>query len=140
MPLGTPPQDEQDLDAFIRPHVPGGDPARQPMRKLFEPGEDPRGWDRASLRLNTHPLHPRRRFSRSDFLLPRASSTVRVLGDGIVLGGSLALLAYFPLLLVSFMVEANISAWLYGTMATVFAAGAGLVLLAAWTDRSAEPY
>jgi hypothetical protein len=140
MPLGTPPQDEQDLDAFVRPNVPGGDPARQHMRKLFEPGDDPKGWDRASLRLNTHPLHPKRRFTREDFLLPRASNALRVAGDGIVLGGSLALLAYFPLLLVSFMVESNISTWLYGTMATVFAAGAGLVLLNNWAERHAEPY
>jgi hypothetical protein len=140
MPLGTPPQDEQDLDVFVRPNVPGGDPARQPMRKLFDPGDDPKGWDRASLRLNTHPLHPVRRLKQTDFLLPRAGSFVRVLGDGALLGVSLALLCYFPLLLVSFMVEADISAWLYGTMATVAAGGVALALFSAWVDRNAEPY
>jgi hypothetical protein len=140
MPLGTPPQDEQDFDAFVRPAVANGDPAHQPMRKLFDPGDDPRGWDRASLRLNTHPLHPVRRLTQSDFLLPRARSALRIVGDGIMVGGSLALLSYFPLLLVSFMVAADISAFLYATMATVAAAGFGLVATAAWADRNAEPY
>ena len=140
MPLGTPPQDEQDLDAFVRPSVPGGDPARQPMRKMFDPGDDPKGWDRASLRLNTHPLHPVRRLTQSDFLLPRAGSLLKVLADGALLGTCLALLCYFPLLLVSFMVTADISTWLYGTMATVAVGGLGLVLVSAWADRNAEPY
>lgn len=140
MPLGTPPQDEQDLDAFVRPNTPGGDPARQPMRKLFDPGNDPEGWDRASLRLNTHPLHPVRRLEQTDFLLPRAGSLLRLLGDGALLGVCLALLCYFPLLLVSFMVETDISAWMYGTMATVAAGGLVLVLFSAWAERNAEPY
>jgi hypothetical protein len=140
MPLGTPPQDEQNLDAFARPAVAAGDPARQPMRKLFDAADDPKGWDRASLRLNTHPLHPVRRLTQSDFLLPRASTALRLVGDSVVLGGSLALLFYFPLLLVSFMVTADISAWLYGAMGTIAAAGAALVVASAWADRNAEPY
>jgi hypothetical protein len=41
---------------------------------------------------------------------------------------------------VSFMVEADISAWLYGTMATVAAGGVALALFSAWVDRHAEPY
>jgi hypothetical protein len=140
MPLGTPPQDEQNLDTFVRPTVASGDPARQPMRKLFDPSDDPKGWDRASLRLNTHPLHPVRRLTQSDFLLPRAGSALRIVADGVMVGGSLALLCFFPLLLVSFMVTADLSAVIVGTMAAVALAGFGLVALSAWTARNADPY
>jgi hypothetical protein len=140
MPLGQPPQDEQDLDALVRPRVPGGDPARQPMRKLFDPGDDPKGWDRASLRLNTHPLHPVRRLSQTDFLLPRATSAAKLLGDAAIFGAVLAALAYFPLWMADIMVQSDLSTWIWATMASIAGAGASLVLFAAWAERNAEPY
>lgn len=141
MPFGQPPQDEQQLDELIRPSVPGGDPALQPLRKLFDPGDDPKGWDRASLRLNTHPLHPVKRLTQADFVLPKASTTLRLLGDSVVFGLALATLAYFPLMLISMMVRTDISNWIWGALATTAGGGAALVLLSALLlERSAEPY
>jgi hypothetical protein len=140
VPLGQPPQDEQDLDAFVRPSVPPGDPARQPLRKLFDPADDPKGWDRASLRLNTHPLHPVRRLSQTDFLLPSATNLLKLLGDSAIFGATLAVLSYFPLWMTDIMVQSDLSTWVWGTMATVAGGGAGLVLLAAWAERNPQPY
>jgi hypothetical protein len=141
MPLGQPPQDEQDFDELIRPSVPGGDPARQPMRKLFDPGDDPKGWDRASLRLNTHPLHPVKRLTQADFILPKAESALRLAGDSVLFGGALAALCYFPLMLVSMMVEADISTWIWVTLVATAAGGAVLVLVSAWRfERAADRY
>jgi hypothetical protein len=141
MPLGQPPQDEQQLDELIRPSVPGDDPARQPMRKLFDPGDDPKGWDRASLRLNTHPLHPVKRLTQADFVLPKASTTLRLLGDSVAFGCALAGLAYFPLMLISMLIRSDISNWIWGTLATTAAGGAALVLISSLLlERHAEPY
>jgi hypothetical protein len=141
MPLGQPPQDEQQLDELIRPAVPSGDPAVQPMRKLFDPGNDPKGWDRASLRLNTHPLHPVKRLTQADFILPKAGNALRLAGDSIVFGCSLAALCYFPLMLISMMISADITTWIYAALVTAAAGGAALVLLSAWWfERIAENY
>jgi hypothetical protein len=140
MPLGQPPQDEQELDAFVRPTVPSGDAAREPMRKLFDPGDDPKGWDRASLRLNTHPLHPTPRLSQADFLLPRATDLAKLVGDALVLGTVMAVLCYFPLLIVNIMVEGNMN-WVWATMAVVGGGTAGLVLISGLAaERDPEPY
>jgi hypothetical protein len=140
VPLGQPPQDEQQLDVLIRPSVPGGDPARQPMRKMFEPGDDPKGWDRASLRLNSHPLHPVRRLSQTDFLLPRATSLAKLLGDSVIFGAALAGLFYFPLLMVRMVVPKS-TTWIVATVAAIGAAGALLVLVSAWiAERNRDLY
>lgn len=141
MPLGQPPQDDQLFDALARPRVTTDeDAARQPLRKLFEPGDDPKGWDRASLRLNTHPLHPRRRLTQEDFVLPHGGDAMKVLGDALAFGAVLAALSYFPLWMADILVRSNLSAWIYGTMAVVAAAGITVVFFAAWVERRAEPY
>jgi hypothetical protein len=148
MPLGQPPQDDQQFDVLVRPSVPvDGDPAREPQKKLFEPGDDPKGWDRASIRLNTHPLHPRRRMTQEDFLLPRGgnivkhgSAALKVLGDAVVFGSVLAALSYFPLWAADILVASNLEGWILGVMTAVALGGMSLVFLAAWADRHAEPY
>jgi hypothetical protein len=141
MPLGQPPQDEQQFDELIRPSVPNGDPARQPMRKLFDPGDDPKGWDRASLRLNTHPLHPVKRLTQADFVLPKPGNVLRLLGDSVLFGCALAGLCYFPLMLISMMVENDISNWIWIALATAAGGGAALVVVAYWRyERAAEQY
>jgi hypothetical protein len=141
MPLGQPPQDEQQLDELIRPSVPDGDPARQPLRKLFDPGDDPKGWDRASLRLNTHPLHPVKRLTQADFVLPKAGSALRLVGDSIIFGCALAALCYFPLMLISMMVTVDITGWIYAALAAAAGGGALLVLVSSWLfGRAAAQY
>jgi hypothetical protein len=141
MPLGQPPQDDQLFDAIARPRVvTDEDPARQPLHKMFEPGDDPKGWDRASLRLNTHPLHPRRRLTQEDFVLPRGGDALKVLGDAITFGAVLAALSYFPLWMADILVQSNLNGWIYGTMAAVAVTGISLVLAASAAERRAEPY
>jgi hypothetical protein len=141
MPLGQPPQDDQQFDLLVRPSADTDeDPAQQPLRKMFEPGDDPKWWDRASLRLNTHPLHPRRRLEQKDFVLPRGGDRLKTLGDALVFGGVLAALSYCPLWIADVMVAANLKDWIYGTMASVALAGMSLVYAASWAERHAEPY
>ena len=141
MPLGQPPQDDQQFDLLVRPSADSDeDPARQPLRKMFEPGDDPKWWNRASLRLNTHPLHPRRRLEQKDFVLPRGGDRLKTLGDALVFGGVLAALSYCPLWIADGMVAANLKDWIYGTMASVALAGMSLVYAASWAERHAEPY
>jgi hypothetical protein len=141
MPLGQPPQDDQQFDLLPRPRVrTTEDPARQPLRKLFEPGDDPKGWDRASLRLNTHPLHPRRQLEQKDFVLPRGGDVIKTLGDALVFGGVLAALSYCPLWIADVMVASNLKGWIFGTMAAVALAGMSLVFAASRADQRAEPY
>jgi hypothetical protein len=141
MPLGQPPQDDQAFDLLTRPRVhTEEDPARQPLRKLFEPGDDPKGWDRASLRLNTHPLHPRRRLRQDDFVLPRGGDLLKTLGDACVFGGVLAALSYCPLWIADVMTSSNLKDWIFGTMAAVALVGMSLVFAASWAERHAEPY
>jgi hypothetical protein len=41
----------------------------KPVAKLFEPRNDPKGWDRASITLNTHPLHREPRLTPADLML-----------------------------------------------------------------------
>lgn len=142
MPLGQPPADDQQLDLIVRPSADTDeDPARQPLRKMFEADDDdPKGWGRASLRLNTHPLHPRRRLEQKDFVLPRGGDQLKTLGDALVFGGVLAALSYCPLWIADVMTAANLKDWIYGTMAAVALAGMSLVYAASWADRHAEPY
>jgi hypothetical protein len=49
----------------------------KPVSKLFEPPEDRKGWDRASVTLNTHPLHRSPRFGPDDLRLPQDRPALR---------------------------------------------------------------
>jgi hypothetical protein len=125
MPLGQPPQDDQAFDLLTRPRVhTEEDPARQPLRKLFEPGDD----------------HPRRRLRQEDFVLPRSRDLLKTLGDACVFGGVLAALSYCPLWIADVMTASNLKDWIFGVMAAVALAGMSLVFAASWAERHAEPY
>jgi hypothetical protein len=84
---------------------------------LFEHGED--GWDRASVKLNTHPLHPFPDVKPTDLLKPTAANKVRLVVDCLIVGVAMALLSYFPLLMIAFTRPDDISSWIYGTMLTI---------------------
>jgi hypothetical protein len=84
---------------------------------LFERGED--GWDRASIKLKTHPLHPFRDVKPSDLLKPTAANKMRLVVDCLIVGVAMALLSYFPLLMIAFTRPDDISTWIYGTMLTI---------------------
>ena len=102
---------------------------------LSEAGEDPRGWDRASIRLRTHPLHPSPDVSPSDFLLAYRPDPLRLAGDCLVVGAAGAILVYFPLLMISFTMTVDLGTWILATMIAV-----GLVSSAyvAWSARSPD--
>jgi hypothetical protein len=102
---------------------------------LTESGQDPRGWDRASIRLRTHPLHPMPDVSSSDFLLAYRPDPLKLAGDCAVVGGACAILVYFPLLLVAFTITVDIRAWIFGTMLAAGLAGAAYV---AWSARNPD--
>jgi hypothetical protein len=84
---------------------------------FFKRGED--CFDRASITLNTHPLHPFPDVKPADLLKPTAANKVRLVVDCLIVGVALALLSYFPLLMIAFTREEDLSSWIYGTMVTI---------------------
>ena len=86
---------------------------------FMDSGKDPKGWDRATIKLKTHPLHPMPRVKQEDLIMPSAASLLRRILDCMAVGISLALLCYFPLLMIAYMRTDDISTWIYGTMITV---------------------
>jgi hypothetical protein len=63
----------------------------------MDPGDDPKGWDRASIKLFTHPLHPRPRLTQDDLLWPQHADRLRALGDAAIFAACIVGLAFFPL-------------------------------------------
>ena len=97
-------------DDVVRPHVePGG-----PLERIFGAEGDRKGWGRATIQLLTHPLHRFPRITQADLLLPNRQDPLRLAGDCLAIGLVFALLAYFPLLLVSLAVTADIHLWIAG--------------------------
>jgi hypothetical protein len=122
------------------------DPAKQrlnwggvPGSDLFDRAEDPKGWDRASIRVNTHPLHRLPRVTQADLLLPRHADRLRLAGDAIVFGACLGLLCFFPLWIADVMADGRIANWVWGTMLTVGVLGAVLLFVAS-AGRSDADY
>jgi hypothetical protein len=80
-------------------------------------GED--GFDRASITYRSHPLHPFPDIKPADLLKPTAANKVRLVVDCLIVGVALALLSYFPLLMIAFTRDEDLSSWIYGTMFTI---------------------
>jgi hypothetical protein len=100
----------------------------KPVAKLFEPRNDPKGWDRASITLNTHPLHREPRLTPEDLALPRRSSRLKLAGDSVALSIVVLLACMFPLWVASVMVNSDLRwAW---TAAGVVAVASGVLLFA----------
>lgn len=95
---------------------------------LYDPELEPKGWDRASLDLNTHPLHPFPNVTQDDLLVPPAGDRLTLLGACLGCGACIAILwVYFPLFLVAVVAGVSFGAWLWSSMLAV-AAGSGLLL------------
>jgi hypothetical protein len=95
-------------DDLVRPHVdPDG-----PLERLFGTEGDRKGWGRATIRLLTHPLHRFPSVTQADLLLPNRQNPLRLAGDCVVVGVIVALLAYFPLLMVALAVTADLNLWI----------------------------
>jgi hypothetical protein len=115
--------------------APDGERSEPPVAGVMESGEDPKGWDRASIAYRSHPLHPLPNVSQADLLLPTAANKLRLVADCITLGGALALLCYFPLMLVGFTTTSDITAWILGTMLTVGLGSAIFIFVVALIDE-----
>jgi hypothetical protein len=103
--------------------------------EVLQRGNDPKGWDRASIQVNTHPLHPMPRVRPLDLIRPTAANRIRLVVDCLAVGIALALLVYFPLMMISFTTTADLSAWIAGTMLGIGAAAAVLLFFAALADE-----
>jgi hypothetical protein len=103
--------------------------------EVLQRGNDPKGWDRASIQVNTHPLHPSPNVRPLDLLRPTAANKARLVIDCLAVGVCLALLVYFPLMMISFTTTADLSRWILGTMATIGGAAAILLFFAALADE-----
>jgi hypothetical protein len=103
--------------------------------EVLQRGNDPKGWDRASIQVNTHPLHPSPKVGPLDMLRPTAANKVRLVFDCLAVGVALALLVYFPLMMISFTTTADLSAWIAGTMTVIGGAAAILLFFAALADE-----
>lgn len=111
MPYPTPEQEhEHDLGA-AQPQRQRGDEVVLPA---MDPGDDPKGWDRASIQLFTHPLHPRPRLTQEDLLFPRHADRLRALGDAAVFALCVIGLAFFPLYL-AYIVFPGLSHWYWSS-------------------------
>jgi hypothetical protein len=108
-----------------------------PLGEFMELGAEPKGWDRASITMKTHPLHAFPDVTQADFILPSAANKLRLVADCLTLGGAFALLIYFPLMMVGFMSTSDQTGLILGTMLTVGLGTAVLVFLVAIADERA---
>ncbi len=98
----------------------------KPVGKLFEPPEDRKGWDRASITLNTHPLHRAPRLGPGDLTLPRRTSWLRLAGDAFAVAFLICLASAFPIWVASVVLDNNL-VWVWaGVGAVALLCGIGL--------------
>jgi hypothetical protein len=97
----------------------------------------PKGWDRASFDLNTHPIHPIRDLTREDLMIPSAGGRLTLLAACLACGACLAVLwVYFPLFFVQIVADVDLGVWVWVSMVTVAATGGlGLFLYASARER-----
>jgi hypothetical protein len=103
----------------------------------MQKGEDPKGWDRASITLKTHPLHPVPNVTPQDLILPNALNKTRLVLDCLAIGGATAALVYFPLMLIGFMSTSDQSSLIFWSLAIAFLASAAYVFVVAILDERA---
>jgi hypothetical protein len=88
-----------------------------------------KGWNRASLEMNTHPLHRFPDVTRRDLLIPSSLDRLALLGACLVCGICLSVFwVYLPAFLITPFVG-QLDGWLWGAM-LVTAVGATVVLYA----------
>jgi hypothetical protein len=78
-----------------------------------------KGWNRASIVMKTHPLHPFPDVTRRDLLIPTSVDRVVLLGACLVCGICLSVFwVYLPAFLITPFVG-QLDGWLWATMAVV---------------------
>jgi hypothetical protein len=88
------------------------EPIDKPILEVFDRGEEPDTWDRASIKANTHPLHPFPTTRRKDLTLPKRTDRWKLVGDCVVFGLAVLGLCAFPAYMASMFVEGS-SLWLW---------------------------
>ena len=111
------PEEKRENEVGRLPHA---DRLDEPIRDVMESGEEPKSWDRASIKLFTHPLHPRPRLTSDDLVFPRHADRLRALGDAAIFAACVIGLAFFPLY-IAYILVPGLSHW-YWTVAP----GAGI--------------
>jgi hypothetical protein len=102
----------------------------------LDTGNDPRDWDRASIRLKTHPLHPFSGISPADFLIVPAQSRLKLVGDCVFVVVAMAGLCFFPLWIADVLMAGAMGNWFWVAIASVGAiSGIALFFLAPVADR-----
>ena len=102
----------------------------------LEGGEDPRAWDRASIRLKTHPLHAFSGISSADFLILPAEYRLKLVGDCAVFAVAMAGLCFFPLWIADVLMNGAMGNVFWAAIVTVGAiSGVALFFLAPVGDR-----
>ena len=102
----------------------------------LDTGNDPRGWDRASVRLKTHPLHAFSGVSSADFLIVPAEYRLKLVGDCVVFAVAMAGLCFFPLWIADVLMDGAMGNAFWAAIATVGAiSGIALFFLAPVGDR-----
>jgi len=121
-------------DHLVRPHVePGG-----PVERMFGAEAEHKRWGRASITLNTHPLHRMPRIGQADLLLPNGQNPLRLAGDCLVVGVLFAGVAYFPLLMVALATKVDLRLWIAAAMGGAGVVGALYVFLRAWSPDTRD--
>jgi hypothetical protein len=98
----------------------------------------PKGWDRASLEMNTRPIRVERDIRQEDLLAPAQEGIALLLAACLGCGVMISLLfVFFPLLLVTFA-GVDLGGWLMGLVfAATVASGAFLFV---WELRSRRDF
>jgi hypothetical protein len=106
-----------------------------PATGFLDPGDDPKGWDRASIKLNTHPVHPMPRVTQADLVLP-SGDRLKLFGDSALFGACVAGLCYFPLFIANVLIKADLTRWLWWALLGIGVAAGTLLFTYAWaTER-----
>jgi hypothetical protein len=88
-----------------------------------------KGWNRASIEMKTHPLHPFPDVTRRDLLIPSSLDRLELLAVCLVCGICLSIFwVYLPAFLLTPLVG-QLNGWLWAAM-VVAALGSGLLLYA----------
>jgi hypothetical protein len=97
-----------------------------------------KGWERASIDLNTRPVRVERDIRREDLLAPSHDHTVVLLAVCLLCGAMLSVLyVFFPLLLITFA-GIDLGAWLIGSV--LVGALASAIVLFAWELRARRDF
>jgi hypothetical protein len=112
---------------------PGKWDEQEKVEALTRKGDDPKGWDRASIRRRVHPNHPFPRLTQKDLLLPERSDLLRLAGDAVVVGVAFSGLVFFPLLMVAFT-QSHDPPWFWWAVLAAGVLGAVYVLWRGWSD------